>query len=98
MSQERMYKVIVGPHVSEKSTLVGDAANQFVFKVAPDASKAEIKSAVEGLFKVSVVGVQTLNMKGKTKRTARGMGKRSGYKKAYVKLAEGQTIDFVEVE
>ncbi len=98
MNQERIFKVILGPHVSEKATRLTERHNQVVFKVAPDATKAEIRKAVESLFKVNVEAVQVLNMKGKTKRTARGLGKRSDMKKAYVRLAEGQSIDLVEVE
>lgn len=98
MNQERLYKVLVGPHVSEKATRLAEKYNQVVFKVAPDAQKSEIKQAVEKLFNVNVESVQVVNVKGKTKRTIRGLGKRSDQKKAYVTLAEGQSIDFVEVE
>lgn len=98
MNQERLYKVLVGPHVSEKATRVAEKHNQVVFKVACDAQKSEIKQAVEKLFNVNVESVQVVNVKGKAKRTIRGLGKRSDQKKAYVTLAEGQTIDFVEVE
>lgn len=93
MNQERIYQVIVAPHISEKATLVADANNQYVFKVAPDATKPEIKAAVEQLFEVTVTKVNTVNIKGKTKRTARGFGKRSDIRKAYVTLAEGQEIE-----
>lgn len=98
MNQERLYKVLVGPHVSEKATRLAEKYNQVVFKVAPDAQKSEIKQAIEKLFNVNVESVQVVNVKGKTKRTIRGLGKRSDQKKAYVTLAEGQSIDFVEVE
>jgi large subunit ribosomal protein L23 len=97
MNQERIYQVLLGPHISEKASMVGEK-NQVVFKVAPDATKPEIKKAVEQLFNVTVEGVQVLNRKGKLKRTARGFGKRNGLRKAYVKLAEGQDIDFMDVE
>ena len=93
MNQERIYQVIVAPHISEKATLVADANNQYVFKVAPDATKPEIKVAVEQLFEVTVTKVNTVNIKGKTKRTARGFGKRNDIRKAYVTLAEGQEIE-----
>ncbi|MGD2005630.1 MAG: 50S ribosomal protein L23 [Pseudomonadales bacterium] len=93
MNQERIYQVIVAPHISEKATLVADANNQYVFKVAPDATKPEIKAAVEQLFEVTVTKVNTVNIKGKTKRTARGFGKRNDIRKAYVTLAEGQEIE-----
>jgi len=98
MNQERIYKVLLGPHVSEKATVVADKDGQFVFRVAPDATKPEIKAAVEQLFEVKVRNVQVLNVKGKTKRTARGMGKRSDVRKAYVRLADGHDIDFADVE
>ncbi len=93
MNQERLYQVIVAPHVSEKATLVAEANNQYVFKVSPDATKREIKMAVEKLFEVTVTKVNTVNIKGKTKRTARGFGKRNDIRKAYVTLAEGQEIE-----
>jgi large subunit ribosomal protein L23 len=98
MNQERIFIVLKGPHVSEKATLVADLNNQYVFKVAPDATKIEIKAAVEALFEVSVTKVNVLNMKGKTQRTAKGMGKRNDVRKAYVTLAEGQEISFVAGE
>lgn len=98
MNQERIYKVLLGPHISEKATVVADRDGQFVFRVAPDATKPEIKAAVEQLFEVKVRNVQVLNIKGKTKRTARGMGKRNDVRKAYVRLADGHDIDFADVE
>ena len=85
----------MAPHVSEKAAIVADSNNQYVFKVAVDATKPEIKQAVEELFKVKVTGVTTLNVKGKTKRFRGRVGKRAGWKKAYVSLAEGQEIDFL---
>ncbi|GAA6134233.1 50S ribosomal protein L23 [Oceaniserpentilla sp. 4NH20-0058] len=97
MNQERIYKVLLGPHISEKATVAADDG-QFVFRVAPDATKPEIKAAVEQLFEVKVRNVQVLNLKGKTKRTARGMGKRNDVRKAYVRLADGHDIDFADVE
>ncbi|WP_396587864.1 50S ribosomal protein L23 [Bermanella sp. R86510] len=98
MSQERIFKVLLGPHISEKATVVADKDGQFVFRVAPDATKPEIKKAVEQLFEVKVRNVQVLNIKGKTKRTARGVGKRNDVRKAYVRLADGHDIDFADVE
>lgn len=98
MNQERLYKVLLAPHVSEKATTMAEKCNQVVFKVALDASKAEIKEAIQTLFKVDVKSVQVVNLKGKSKRTMRGVGKRSDIKKAYVRLADGQSIDFMEVE
>ncbi len=97
MNQERLYKVILGPHVSEKASLAAEKG-QIVFRVASDASKPEVKKAVEKLFNVKVNAVQMVNIKGKTKRTMRGLGKRNDLRKAYVTLAEGQDIDFLAVE
>jgi large subunit ribosomal protein L23 len=98
MSQERLYKVLLGPVISEKAAIAGDVANNVVFKVTTDSNKTEIKAAVELLFDVKVDQVRMLNVKGKTKRTRHGMGKRSDWKKAYVRLAEGQEIDFSVAE
>ncbi len=95
MSQERLMKVILAPHVSEKTTRVADQANQVVFRVLPDASKTEIKKAVELMFEVKVDAVQVSNMKGKLKRFGQSIGRRKNWKKAYVTLAEGQDIDFM---
>ncbi|OMH28447.1 50S ribosomal protein L23 [Motiliproteus sp. MSK22-1] len=95
MNQERIFKVLLGPHISEKATIVAEDAQQVVFRVASDATKPEIKKAVEQLFEVKVDTVRVLNVKGKTKRTARGMGKRKDIRKAYVRLAEGHDIDFI---
>lgn len=93
--EERLLKVLKAPHISEKSTLVAEKQNTIVFKVATDATKAEIKQAVEKLFEVKVEAVRTLNVMGKTKRTGARVGKRSDWKKAYVTLVEGQDIDFM---
>lgn len=98
MNRERIFKVLSAPHISEKATVVSDKHNQVVFKVAKDATKAEIKAAVEQLWEVKVKSVQTLVMKGKTKRFGRGMGKRSDWKKAYVSLQDGFDIDFLGAE
>ena len=95
MNQERLLKVILAPHVSEKSTISAELSDTLVFKVATDANKTEIKSAVEQLFEVEVTGVRTVNVKGKTKRHGMRMGKRKDWKKAYVTLKEGHDIDFV---
>ncbi|MFD2232016.1 50S ribosomal protein L23 [Alkalimarinus sediminis] len=97
MNEERIYKVLLGPLVSEKASLAAESG-QVVFRVATNSTKAEIKKAVETLFDVKVEGVQVSNLKGKTKRTVRGLGKRKDTKKAYVRLAEGQDIDFMDVE
>ena len=94
MNEERMYTVLLEPHFSEKVAVLGDLSNQYAFKVARDASKPEIKAAVEGLFDVRVKSVTTTNVKGKTKRTARGVTRKKNWKKAYVRLAGGQDIVF----
>ena len=89
LHQERLMTVIQGPHLSEKSAIAAENGNQVVFKVRTDASKAEIRQAVELLFDVKVDGVSVVNVKGKVKRFGRTMGRRSDWKKAYVKLAVG---------
>ena len=93
--EERLLKVILAPHISEKSTVAAEENNTIVFKVATDATKAEVKAAVEKLFEVEVTGVRTLNVKGKTKRTGMRFGRRCDWKKAYVTLKEGSELDFV---
>jgi large subunit ribosomal protein L23 len=98
MNQERLFKVLLGPHITEKAASASGSATQIAFKVATDASKLEVKKAVERLFEVKVDGVRVMNVKGKTRRTKTGMGKRSDWKKAYVRLAEGQDIDFSVTE
>ena len=98
MNQERVFKVLLGPHISEKASNVGEDHNQYVFKVARDATKLEIKKAVEQLFDVDVKAVRTVVVKGKTKRTRFGMGQRSDWKKAYVSLDQCQEIDFVDAD
>jgi large subunit ribosomal protein L23 len=95
---ERLMLVLLAPVVSEKSTFVGEKANQVVFKVARDATKPEIKAAVEHLFKVQVKSVQVANVQGREKRFGRFMGRRSHWKKAYVALAAGQEISFAAGE
>ena len=99
MNQERLMKVIVAPVISEKATLVGETRRQIVFEVLPDATKAEIKAAVELLFKeqkVEVGAVNVVNVKGKEKRHGRFMGRRKNLKKAYVSLKGEGDINFVE--
>ena len=98
MSQERLMNVLLGPHISEKSSVVADQNNQVVFKVAVDATKDEIKKAVELLFEVVVENVQVMNMKGKTKRSSNGLGRRRNWKKAYISIKEGQDINFAGAE
>lgn len=90
------YAALQAPVISEKSALVGDGGRVVTFRVDPRASKDEIRGAVERVFSVKVDAVRTCTFKGKLKRTARGLGKRAGYKKAYVTLAEGSKIDLVE--
>ena len=92
--QERIMTVIEGPHLSEKSHIAAEM-NQIVFKVRPDATKAEIKQAVELLFEVSVDDVTVMNYRGKQKRHGTTRGRRANWKKAYVRLAEGSNIDFL---
>jgi len=96
--KERRYQVILGPHISEKASLLGDDENKYVFKVSVDATKKEVKDAVEGLFEVNVKEVSILNVKGKTKRTAKGYSRKKNWKKAYVSVEQGQEIDFMVVE
>jgi len=93
MNQERVFKVLRGPHVSEKSTVLSDSANQVVFKVAVDATKDEIKQAFEQLFEVKVTGVRVVNAAGKRKGFGRVRGRRADWKKAYISLEEGQQVD-----
>jgi large subunit ribosomal protein L23 len=94
MNKERLMQVLDGPVISEKSTIAADQNNQFVFKVVPDATKPEIKKAVEMMFDVKVENVRVVNIKGKQKRFGKIMGRRNGVRKAYVKLAAGSDIDF----
>ncbi|OWY40754.1 50S ribosomal protein L23 [Xenophilus sp. AP218F] len=93
MNQERLLQVILAPIVSEKSTMIAEKNQQMAFRVATNATKPEIKAAVEMLFNVKVEGVSTVNVKGKVKRFGRSIGRRSDWKKAYVSLVEGQEID-----
>ncbi|WP_417069454.1 50S ribosomal protein L23 [Niveibacterium terrae] len=95
-SQERLYQVLLAPQISEKATYVAEKNEQVIFRVVNSATKPEIKAAVELLFKVQVDSVQILNVKGKVKRTSRGMGRRQDWKKAFVCLKAGQEINFVE--
>ncbi|HEX4909982.1 MAG TPA: 50S ribosomal protein L23 [Permianibacter sp.] len=92
MNQERLMRVLLAPHVSEKANLCSEANNTVVFKVLRDAEKHEIKTAVEKLFDVKVERVTTVNVKGKVKGAGLRKGRRSDWKKAYIKLAEGYAI------
>ena len=99
MNQERLMKVIVAPVISEKATMVGETRRQVVFEVLPDATKAEIKAAVELLFKeqkVEVGAVNVVNVKGKEKRHGRFIGRRKNVKKVYVSLKGEGDINFME--
>ena len=98
MNQERLMNILLAPIVSEKSSRLADASRQFVFKVMKDASKPEVKRAVELMFDVKVDNVQITNMRGKVKAHGRSIGRRSDWKKAYVTLSEGHDIDFMGAE
>ena len=97
-SEARLMQVLLAPQISEKATHVADKYEQVVFHVAPDATKPEIKAAVELLFKVEVESVQVANVKGKVKRFGRVMGRRKDWKKAFVCLKPGQEINFAAGE
>jgi len=99
MNQERLMKVLLAPHISEKSLGLGDVSKQFVFRVDRSANKQEVKAAVESMFDVKVNDVRIVNVKGKTKGTAgRNAGRRANWKKAYVALQDGFDIDFMGAE
>jgi large subunit ribosomal protein L23 len=95
LNQDRLMTVLVGPHVSEKSTIASEKYNQVCFKVRRDSSKKEIAQAVELMFEVKVEDVTVANVRGKSKRFGQTRGKRADWKKAYVKLAPGNDIDFL---
>jgi len=97
-SQERLLNVLVAPQISEKATFVAEKNEQVIFRVASDATKPEIKAAVEMVFKVNVQSVQVSRVKGKQKRFGRMTGRRSDWKKAYVCLVPGQEINFAAGE
>jgi large subunit ribosomal protein L23 len=96
MNQERLMQVLLAPQISEKATRLAEKNGQVIFRVAPDATKPEVKAAVELLFKVAVEAVQISNVKAKKKRAGRRAGIRKGWKKAYVCLMPGQEINFVD--
>ncbi len=98
MREQDLMTVLLAPHVSEKSSIVADKNNQFVFKVAPAANKADIKDAVELMFDVKVADVNVLNVNGKKKRNRYGAGQRKNWRKAYVTLEQGQDINFLGAE
>lgn len=97
-SQERLMNILLAPQVSEKATYIADKHEQVIFRVASDATKPEIKAAVEMMFKVNVASVQVAVVKGKKKRFGRFMGRRKDWKKAFVCLAPGQEINFAAGE
>ena len=97
-NQERLMQVILGPHISEKSTAAAEGVGQVVFRVRRDASKSEIRRAVELLFEVQVTSVAVVNVRGKRKRFGMRKGQQSSWKKAYVRLAPGQDLDFMGAE
>jgi len=98
MNQERILQVLKGQHVSDKGYRMADDTNHFAFKVATDATKREIKRAVEQLFNVEATNVHTINVKGKARRFGRTQGRTNDWKKAYVKLKPGQDISFGDAE
>jgi len=98
MNRERVFQVLAGPHVSEKAAVVAEQSNQYVFKVAVDATKTEVRRAVEQLFKVDVLNVSTLKVKGKVKRNKFGLSAKPTWKKAYVSVKPGQDIDFTTAD
>jgi large subunit ribosomal protein L23 len=95
-NSERLMRVLMAPIISEKSTMLAEKRAQYAFQVVQDATRDEVKAAVELLFKVQVEGVQMLNQKGKAKRFGRFMGRRDHVRKAYVRLKDGQEINFAE--
>ena len=97
MKAERLMQIILAPIVTEKATFVAEKNQQIAFRVVANATKPEIKAAVELLFKVEVEAVQVLNQKGKEKRFGRFMGRRRHERRAYVTLKNGQELDFTEV-
>ena len=95
---ERLINVVLAPVVSEKSTMLADKLRQYVFRVADDATKPEIKAAVELMFKTKVENVRVSNVKGRKRRFGRVEGRKRNWRKAYVRLAEGQEINFAATE
>ncbi len=98
MNQARLMKVLITPHISEKATLLADSNHQFVFKILPDATRQEVKQAVELLFNVKVKAVRVCNVKGKRKTFGKVQGRRANWKKAYVGLMPGFDISFRDAE
>jgi large subunit ribosomal protein L23 len=98
MKNLRLYNVLREPHISEKVSILGEEANQYAFKVAIEATRPQIKEAVEEIFKVAVKKVTTSNVKGKVKRNAQGLVKKKNWKKAYVTLERGEELDYLDVK
>ena len=98
MNKNRLYQVLLSPRVTEKTTQMGEESNDYVFRVIKDANKSEVKGAVEMLFDVNVESVRIINVKGKSKSYRQRMGRRSNWKKAYVRVREGQVIDHLGSE
>jgi len=98
LTQDQLYQVLIAPVVTEKSTLAAEEHGQVVFQVASSANRNDVKAAVEQAFEVEVDSVKILNVKGKTKRFGRTLGKRNDRKKAYIRLKEGSDIDFAEFQ
>lgn len=98
MNEQRLYEVLLAPHVSEKSATAAEMEGRHTFRIANSATKLEVRKAVEKIFDVDVRSVQIINVRGKTKRFGQTEGKRSDWKKAIVRLAEGQDIDFMGIE
>lgn len=94
MNREQLMSVLIAPHVTEKTSMAMQNNNQYTFRVRRDATKPDIKKAVELMFEVKVAGVQVVNEPGKSRRFGKTLGRTQDWKKAYVSLAEGQTIDY----
>ena len=97
MNDQRLYSVLLAPHVSEKTAVAAEMADRHTFRVATTATKLEVRKAVEKLFDVKVKSVQIVNVRGKNKRFGQSMGKRSDWKKAVVRLVEGQDLDYMSL-
>lgn len=98
MNEKRLYSIILGPHTTEKSVRLTGKNNQIAFRVLRDATKSELKTAIEKLFSVIVVSVRTVNVKGKEKKFKQMSGQRSDWKKAYIRLAEGHDINLANFQ
>ena len=93
MNEQRMYDILLALHFSEKGSIIEQNSNTFSFKIARDANKSEVKKAIEHIFNVTVLNIQTLNVKGKFKRTEKGSSRHKHWKKAYIRLQAGQTLN-----